>query len=70
LTLAALALTEPLRVGDTIHIPGHSTDLRQEVTSLQINHQPVTAAQTGSDVGMKVIRKVHPHDQIFKLTDV
>ena len=41
INVAALTLTEPLRVGDTIHILGHTTDFRQEVTSLQIDHQAV-----------------------------
>lgn len=68
ISVAALTLTEPLRVGDTIHILGHSTDFKQEVTSLQINHQDVSEARPGDDVGMKVIQKVHPHDKVFKLT--
>lgn len=69
ISVAVLALTEPLRVGDTIHILGHSTDFKQEVTSLQIEHQPVDEAKPGDDVAMRVIQKVHPHDKVFKLTD-
>lgn len=69
INVAALTLTEPLRVGDTIHILGHSTDFKQEVTSLQIEHQAVNEAKPGDDVGMKVIQKVHPHDKIFKLVN-
>ena len=67
--VAAFTLTEPLRVGDTVHILGHSTDFKQEVTSLQIEHQPVDEAKPGEDVAMKVIQKVHPHDKVFKITD-
>ena len=69
INVAALILTETLRVGDTIHILGHSTDFKQDVTSLQIEHQAVNEAKPGDDVGMKVIQKVHPHDKIYKLTD-
>jgi putative protease len=69
LGVAALALTEPLHVGETIHILGHSTDFKQKVTSLQIEHQPVDQANPGDDVGLKVIQKVHAHDRVFKLTD-
>lgn len=69
LNVAALTLTEPLRVGDTIHILGHSTDFKQKVTSLQIEHRDVTEANPGDDVGMKVIQKVHAHDKVFRLTD-
>jgi len=69
INVAALALTEPLRVGDTIHILGHSTDFQQKVTSLQIEHQAVNEAKAGDDVAMKVTQKVHPHDKVFKITD-
>jgi putative protease len=68
INVAAVTLTEPLRIGDTIHILGHSTDFKQEVTSLQIEHQPVNEAKPGDDVGMKVMQKVHPNDKVFKLT--
>lgn len=67
--VAAVTLTGPLRVGDTIHILGHSTDFQQKVTSLQIEHKSVNEAKPGDDVGMKVIQKVHPNDKVFKLTD-
>lgn len=66
--VAALMLTEPLHVGDTIHILGHSTDFQQKVTSLEIAHHHVDEARPGDDVGMKVIQKVHAHDKVFKLT--
>ena len=69
INVAALVLTEPLRVGDTIHILGHATDFRQTVTSLQIEHHSVDEAKPGDDVGIKVIQKVHPHDKVFKLTN-
>lgn len=69
INVAVLALTEPLRVGDTVHILGHSTDFKQKVTSLQIEHQPVEEAKPGDDVAMKVIQKAHPHDKVFKITD-
>ncbi len=68
-SVAELTLTEPLHVGDTIHILGHATDFQQKVTSLQIEHQSVNEAKPGDDVGMKVVQKVHAHDKVFKLTD-
>ena len=69
ISVAAIVLTGPLRVGDTIHILGDSTDFKQEVSSMQIEHQPVEEAKPGDDVGIKVVRKVHPHDKVYKLTD-
>jgi putative protease len=68
ISVAALTLTETLHVGETIHILGHSTDFKQEVTSLQIEHQSVNEAKAGDDVAIKVTQKVHPHDKVFKIT--
>ena len=36
LSVAAVALTSPLKVGDQIHIHGHTTDLVQTVGSLEV----------------------------------
>jgi hypothetical protein len=69
ISVAVLTLTEALRVGDSIHILGHSTDFRQEVTSMQIEHKEVTEANPGDDVALKVSQTVHPHDKVFKLVD-
>lgn len=68
-SVAVLSLTEPIRVGDTVHFLGHSTDFKQEVASLQIEHKDVDEAKPGDDVAMKVNQRVHPHDKVYKLTD-
>lgn len=67
LSVAVLALTSDIRVGDTLHFLGHSTDFKQEVTSLQIEHKPVEQAKPGADVAIKVTQRVHPNDAIFKI---
>lgn len=69
ISVAVLKLTEALRLGDTVHILGHSTDFKQDVSSLQIEHEPVEEAKPGDDVAMKVDKPVHVHDKVFKLTD-
>jgi len=68
LSVAVLALTDKIRVGDTVHLLGHSTDFQQPVGSLQIEHQPVEEGGPGQDVALKVERRVHPHDKVFKIT--
>ena len=68
ISVAVIALTDTIRVGDTLHIFGHATDLQQTVTSLQIEHQAVTEAGSGQEVALKVTQRVRPHDAVFKLT--
>jgi translation elongation factor EF-1alpha len=67
--VAVLGLTDKLRVGDMVHFLGHSTDFKQEVSSLQIEHQNVSEATPGQDVALKVNQKVHPNDAVFKVTE-
>jgi len=67
LSVAVVQLNEgPLRVGETIHIKGHTTDLRQEVESMEIDHQSVQEASAGQTVGLKVRDHVREHDQVYR----
>jgi len=59
--------TGTLRVGDTIHIRGHTTDFEQTVGSLQVDHAPVTEVGPKDDFGMKVSGHVREHDVVFKV---
>lgn len=68
LSVAAISLTAPLAVGDRIHIRGHTTDLVQEVASMEVEHAPVDTAEPGDDIALKVDDHVRDHDQIFRET--
>jgi selenocysteine-specific translation elongation factor len=67
--VAAIELTGEIKVGDNIHIKGHSTDLEMVISSMQINNQSVTVAKAGDAVGIKVTDKVRHGDKVFKVTD-
>ncbi|MCM8799465.1 MAG: hypothetical protein NC900_01870 [Candidatus Omnitrophica bacterium] len=62
-----VALTDTLKLGDNIHIKGHTSDFTQTVESMQIEHKNVSEANAGDVVGIKVIQKVHPHDKVYKV---
>jgi hypothetical protein len=66
LSVAAVELTEPLAVGERIHIKGHTTDLVQAVGSMQVEHQQVDRAAPGDDVALHVDDHVRDHDLIFR----
>lgn len=57
-----------LKVGDTVHILGHTTDLTMPVESLQIEHESVQEAPRGQAVGVRVPDHVREHDRVFKVT--
>jgi len=67
--VAGIELSAPLKVGDKIHIKGHTTDLELTVTSMQINNVNVTEAKAGDAVGVKVTDRVRRGDIVYKVTD-
>lgn len=64
LGVGIIALTAPLKQGDTIRVKGHTTDFTQKVDSLQLNHQDIEAGKSGDEVGIKVEDKVRPGDTV------
>jgi len=69
LSVAAIRLESgSLRVGDTIRILGHTSDFRQRVDSMQIEHQPVTEAGKRQEIGIKVTEQARENDDVYKVT--
>ena len=67
--VAGIHLTSSLKVGEKIHIIGHTTDMEFTVASMQINNVNVEEAKAGDDVGIKVGDRVRGGDTIYKVTD-
>lgn len=57
-----------LKVKDTIHIKGHSTDFYQNIESMQVDHSPVESVKSGELVGLKVDNSVREKDLVFKVS--
>jgi selenocysteine-specific translation elongation factor len=67
--VAGITLTGTLKIGDKIHIKGHTTDLEFTVSSMQVNNANVTEAKAGDGVGIKLPDRVRPGDKVYKITD-
>ena len=67
--VAGIELTAPLKLGDKIHIKGHTTDMEMTVDSMQINNVDVKEAKAGDAVGIKVSDRVRRGDTIYKVAD-
>ena len=65
--VAILLLEGTLDVGDRIAIVGSTTDLEQEVKSMQVEHQSIDEAKEGDLVGLKVKDKVREGDTVYLL---
>jgi len=69
INVAVLSITDEMKIGDTIHILGHTTDFTQKVTSIQIEHKNVNSVRPGDDFAIKVIEPVRDHDVVYKVLD-
>ena len=67
--VAGIELTGTLKVGDKIHIKGHTTDIEFSVDSIQINNVDVSHAKAGDAVGIKVTERVRRGDTVYKVVD-
>ena len=67
--VAAIQLTASLKLGDVIHIKGHTTDVSVNVGSMQIDNVAVEQAQAGDSVGIKVSERVRKGDLVYKIAD-
>jgi translation elongation factor EF-1alpha len=65
--VAAIKLYDALKVGDTIHISGSTTDFEQTVDSMEIEHETVEVAKKGQEVGLKVNERVRKGDRVYKV---
>jgi putative protease len=69
INVAAVELEDELKVGDTIHIKGHTSDWIQEVGSMQIEHDAVEKAGPGDVVGLRVDGHAREHDIVYKIVE-
>lgn len=69
LQVAVLSLTNQLKLGDKIHILGHTTDLVERVASIEVDHHAVDWVEAGDNVAIKVNGPVHEHDTVYLIVE-
>ncbi len=67
ISVSMIKLTDALKVGDKIRIKGNTTDLVQDVTSMQIDRVPTQEAKAGDLISIKVEQKVRKNDAVYKV---
>ncbi len=66
--VTAIKLKNKLKVGDRIHIKGHTTDFEQFVDSMQIDKKEVKEAKKGDEIGIKTNERTRPNDKVFLIS--
>jgi hypothetical protein len=64
---AVIKLKKPLANGDTVKIKGHTTDLTQIVSSMQIDRVDIQTAKKGDEIGLQVSSRVRQQDKVYKI---
>lgn len=67
--VAAIVLSDELKVGDRISIEGHTTDFEMVVQSIQIEHDSLEVAGAGDQIGIKVPERVREHDAVLRIIE-
>ena len=67
LSVAAVRMESgSLRMGDMIHVVGRTSDFRQRVESMQVEHEPVSEVRAGQEFGLKVTDHARENDIVYK----
>ena len=64
---AVMILKDGLKVGDEVYIKGHTTDFKEKVNSIQMDHVPVQDCVKGQEIGLSVKSRVRIGDSVYKL---
>jgi len=66
INVAGIKLSGRLAVGDRVHIIGHTTDMEEMITSMQLDNENVTEAGPGNEIGIKLTSRARPGDSVYK----
>ena len=55
-----------LKVGDQIYIKGHTTDFKEKVLSIQLDHSKISEGKKGQEIGLSVRSRVRTGDSVYK----
>ena len=64
ISVAIVRFKEPVPLGAVLHFKGATTDFQHPVTSMQFNHQPISKAPKGKQIGIKVGKRVREGDKV------
>lgn len=69
-SVAAIKITKgTIKRGDILKYKGHTSDFTEEVTSMEMDNQPIDEAKVGDVIGVKVEERVREKDIVYKVVD-
>lgn len=68
ISVAGVKLSSDLAVGDRIHVVGHTTDLEQGVSSMQLDNEDVSQANADDEIGVRLASRARPGDKVYRVS--
>lgn len=56
-----------LKVGDNIYLKGHTTDFKEKVESIQLDHATIPEGKKGQEIGLLVKSRVRIGDSVYRI---
>ena len=64
---AIMILKDSIKVGDKIYIKGHTTDFKEKIASIQLDHAPIREGKKGQEIGLLVKSRVRIGDSVYRI---
>jgi putative protease len=64
---AVMVLKGGINVGDQIYLKGHTTDFKEKVNSIQLDHISIQAGKKGQEIGLLVKSRVRIGDGVYRI---
>lgn len=64
---AVMVLKGGINVGDQLYIKGHTTDFKEKVNSIQLDHVSIQAGKKGQEIGLLVKSRVRIGDSVYRI---
>ena len=56
-----------LKAGEYIYVKGHTTDFKERVGSMQLDHAPIEEGKRGQEIGLLVKSRVRIGDSVYRV---
>lgn len=64
---AVKILKNSLKIGDEIYVKGHTTDFKEAVASIQLDHETIQEGTKGQEIGLLVKSRTRIGDNVYKI---
>jgi len=65
ISVAIVKFKTTVKVGTAVKFNGATTDFEETIKSMQFNHEPVSSAKKGQQIGIKVKKRVREGDSVY-----